>query len=104
MGRGGYLYERGKYQEEVVAMRIAPNSKYTKTVRSEGLEISRSLWLARMKCVEIRTHCKAKYLMVQLLETRIYELEAEVKLILPRLQMNKNVGSLLRLTDWKSHT
>ena len=85
-------------------MRIAPNSRYTKILRSEGSEISRSLWLAGMKCVEIRTCCKAKYLMAQLLEMRICELEVEVKLILARLQMNKNVGSLSGLTGWKSHT
>ena len=54
--------------------------------------------------MEIRTRCKAKYLMAQLLETRNCELKTEVKLILARLQKNKNVGSLLGLTSWKSHT
>ena len=41
------------YQEDVVAMRIAINLKYTNTERSEGSEISISLWLAGMKCLEI---------------------------------------------------
>ena len=59
-----------------MAMRIAPNSKTTNTVWSEGSKIS----------------YKAKYLIAQLLEMRICVLEAEVKLILARLQMNKNVG------------
>ena len=36
-----------------MAMRIAINSKYTNIVWSDGSEISRSLWLVGMKCVEI---------------------------------------------------
>ena len=35
--------------------------------------------------MKIRTRCKAKYLMAQLLAARICELEVEVKLILARL-------------------
>ena len=99
-----FLYGRGKHQEDVLPMRIAPNSKYTKIVRSKGSEISRTLWLVGMKCAEIRTHYKAKHLMTELLETRICELEVEVKLILVRLQMNQNFESLPGLTGWKSHT
>ena len=78
-------------------MRTTPSIKYTKIVRSEGSEISRSLQLARMKCVEIRIRWKAKYLMAQLLKTRFCELEIEVKLKLARLQINENVGTLTGL-------
>ena len=65
-----------KYLEDVVAMRIAINS-----------EVSRSLWLAEMKCLEIRTCCKAKYLIAKLDSSTngIGVLEIEVKLILARL-------------------
>ena len=85
-------------------MRIVPNSKYTKIARSEDSEINRSLWLAGMKCAEITTCCKAKYLIAQILERKIFKLEVEVKLILARLQINKNVGSLPGFTGWKPHT
>ena len=54
--------------------------------------------------MEKRTCYKAKYLVAQLLEMKICELEAEVKLILARLQMNKNVRSKTGLTSWKTHT
>ena len=57
-----------------------------------------------VKSVEKRTCYKAKYLVAQLLEMKICELEAEVKLILARLQMNKNVRSKTGLTSWKTHT
>ena len=43
--------------------------------------------------MENRTYYKAKYLIAQLVEIKVFVLEAEVKLILARLQMNKNVGS-----------
>ena len=85
-------------------MRIVPNSKNTNIVWSEGSEIGRSMLLTGVKCVENRTCYKAKYLIHQLLEMRICVLEAEVKLILARLQMNKNVGAKTGLTTWKCHT
>ena len=75
-----------------MAIRIAPNSKNTIIVWSEGSEISRSMWLMVVKCVENRTCSKAKYLIAQLLEMRICVLEAKVKLILCRVQMNQTVG------------
>ena len=37
-------------------------------------------WLAGMNCVKIRTHCKAKHLMAQNDEGRIYILEVELKM------------------------
>ena len=38
------------------------------------------LWLAGIHCVNIRTHCKALHLMAQHNETRIYIVEAELKM------------------------
>ena len=54
--------------------------------------------------MENRTCYMAKYLIAQLLKMRICLLEAEVKLILARLQMNKIVGFKTDLKGWKSHT
>ena len=48
-------------------MRIAVNVKETNNVWSESWEVSGSLWMAGMKSVEIRTCCKAKYLIAQLM-------------------------------------
>ena len=45
-----------------------------------GAQNEMLLWLAGMNCVEIRTHCKAKHLMAQHGETRIYMLEVELKM------------------------
>ena len=54
--------------------------------------------------MENRTCYQAKYLVAQILEMRICVLKAEVKLILARLQMNRNGGPKTGLTGWKSHT
>ena len=61
------------------------------------------MWLTGVKCVENRTCYQAKYLVAQILEMRICVLEAEVKLILARLQMNRNGEPKTGLTGWKSH-
>ena len=42
-------------------------SKNTDTIWSEDSEVSRSLRLAEMRCVQIRTYCKAKYMIAQLM-------------------------------------
>ena len=78
-----------------MAIKITRNPKYTYTVLYDGSEISRALQLVGINCVKTQTYCKAKHLISQRYKTTINIPDAELKLMLAKLYVSKNVGSYL---------